>query len=124
MFSGPVLRQGQCDFGEGFVHEPHPAFAGSLSNLKRKVPRPQTGMATLFDVALRASKAVDQKVAQPLLGAIAIVLGIHRPKDIVVIHPAIKSGDQPRKAIFANERKKRSSFMKKFSASLSWPPRR
>ena len=59
-----------------------------------------------------------------LLGAIAIVLGIHRPEDIVVIHLAIKSGDEPRKAIFANERKNTVFIHEKISASLSWPPRR
>jgi hypothetical protein len=68
------------------------------------VPRSQTRMATLLDVALRTSKAIDQEVAQPLLGAFTTLLRVHGPKNIVVIHLAIKSGHEPRKTFFAYER--------------------
>jgi hypothetical protein len=59
-------------------------------------------MASAFDVALRASKATDQKVAQPLFGAVKVVFRIHRAQNIVLRNLAVKRTDKASETIFAN----------------------
>ncbi len=95
-------REGRFD--ESFVHELHPAVASGLIDVKGKMPGAQTGMTALFDVALGASKAIDQEVAKPLFCALAVVLGIHAPEDVVLRDLAIKCGHESRKTFLSNAR--------------------
>src|ERR1700723_4401015 len=42
----------QRSFPQRIVHQPHPAVADSLIDGKRRMPRPEAGMASLFNVSL------------------------------------------------------------------------
>jgi hypothetical protein len=95
----------QSGIGEGLTHELHPAVAGGLIDAKGNVPGPQARMPTLFNVSLPASKAINQEITKPLLGAIAIVLRIHRSKNVVVINLTIESSHQPRETFCSYKRK-------------------
>ena len=90
---------------KSLMHELHPTVAGGLVDLKRKMPCSQARMPTLFYVARRASKAINQEVAQPLLGAFAVFFWVHGAKNLVPINLAIKSRDEPRESLLPNKKK-------------------
>jgi len=56
---------GKGGFGEGVVHELHPAVARGLVDAEGHVALTQARMAALLDVALRPTEAVNQKIAEP-----------------------------------------------------------
>jgi len=96
---------GQRGFGEGVVHELHPTIARRLVDAERQVTRTQTRMSALFDVTRRAAETVNQKIAKAFFGRGEFVRRIHRAKNVVVRHLAIKRGDEARESVFADERK-------------------
>jgi len=55
------------------------------------MPRPQPGMASLLDVPLRTSEAVDQEIAQANLGRRKFARRIHFPQNRIPGHLAVKS---------------------------------
>jgi hypothetical protein len=59
-------------------------------------------MASLLDVPLRTSEAVDQEIAKPLLGGGKFVRRIHFPENGVVRDLPIKSGDQTDETFLAD----------------------
>ena len=95
----------QSGFPQCVVHQLHPAVAGSLMDRERQMPRAQAGMASLFDIAFRAAKPVNQKIAQPLFGAGQIVGRVHRAEHIVAGDLPVESGNETREALLANLRK-------------------
>jgi len=94
----------QSGFAQGVVHQLHPTVAGSLMDRERKMPRPQAGMASLFEIGFRAAKPVNQKIAQPLLSTGQILGWIHRAQHIIAGHLPVKSRDETREALLANLR--------------------
>ena len=93
----------QSGLGKRFVHQLHPAVAGSLIDPEWKVSRPQARMSSLFDVSLRTSEPVDQEVAKALFGAFPILLRIHPSQNVVLRHPAIKGGHEARETFLSND---------------------
>ena len=69
--------------------------SGARADITREpaVPRAKARMPALLDIALRSSKAIDQKIAQSLLGAVELLGRIHRPEHIVGRHPAVEGSD-------------------------------
>jgi hypothetical protein len=61
-------------------------------------------MAPLFDIAYRAAKPVDQKIAQPLFSAGQVLGWIHGTQHIVAGDLPIESGNETREALVANLR--------------------
>jgi hypothetical protein len=58
----------QRSFPKSIIHQAHPSVAGSLIYRKQRMPRADTGMASLFDVSLRPSEPADQEISEALLG--------------------------------------------------------
>ena len=63
---------------------------------------PQARVAALLDVALRPAEAAHEEIAQPLLGAGEIVLGIHRPQDVVGGDLAVEESDEALEPVLAD----------------------
>lgn len=61
-------------------------------------------MAALLDITRRTAEAADEKIPQPLLGALQIVRRIHRAEHVITRHLCIKRADEPLEAFFANAR--------------------
>ena len=59
-------------------------------------------MAALFDVARRASEAVNEKVAETLLRSSEIASGIHWTEDVVVRNAPVECRHQTVEAFFAD----------------------
>ena len=95
---------GKASFGEGVIHELHPAIACGAIDVKRKVAGAQAGMSTLGDVFFRAAEAIDEEVAETLLGRPALLLGIHGAENVIAGNLTIKCGHQTRKTFFADDR--------------------
>ncbi len=85
---------GKLRFPQGTVHHLNPAVACGLSNREWGVPHAQPGMASLLDVRGRAAKAIDQKIAQPLLGSLKIVRGIKRGENVILRNLPVERGDK------------------------------
>jgi 16S rRNA (adenine1518-N6/adenine1519-N6)-dimethyltransferase len=94
----------ESGFVECLTHQLHPAIAGSAIDMKWRMPLPQTWMTALFDVALRSAESKDQKVAQPLFGAVQIIWRIHAAQNIVMRYLAVKGTHQPRETVFPDHR--------------------
>ena len=62
-------------------------------------------MAALLDIPWRPAEAIDQIIAQALLGAGQVVFGIHRAENIVAGHLFVKRRDQAGEAFFAHRGK-------------------
>ena len=92
----------QLRFIERLVHQLHPSIARALIELERHVPHAQARMAALLDVALRSAKAADQKIFQPLLGAMQILFRVHRAKNVVARNLLVERRDQPLEAFLAD----------------------
>jgi hypothetical protein len=96
--------EGKASFGEGVVHELHPAIACDAIDVKRKVAGAQTRMSSLGDVFLRATEAIDEEVAEALLGRPPLLFGIQGAENVIVRNLTIKCGHQTRKTLFADDR--------------------
>jgi hypothetical protein len=59
-------------------------------------------MPALFHVSLRAAKAADQEVLQPLFGSGQVVGGVHRPENVVTRYLSIERGDETCEAVLAD----------------------
>ena len=60
------------------------------------------GMAALFDILWRPAEAIDQIIAQALLGAGQIIFGIHGAENLVARDLLVKGRDQAGEAFFAD----------------------
>ena len=65
-------------------------------------------MPALLEVAGRSAETADQKIAQPLLGAVEIVCRIHRSENVVAGHLPVERGDQPLETFLPNRLVNRS----------------
>ncbi len=89
-----MLRFGwELGFLKRFGHQQHPPVARGVSDLKRRVPHAQPGVASLLDIARRASKSKYEKISQALLGGLEIVRRIHAAEDFVVGNAPIEGCD-------------------------------
>jgi hypothetical protein len=91
----------QRSFPKSTIHQAHPSVAGSLIYEKRRMPRAEAGMASLFDVSLRPS---DQEISEALLGTWKIFRRVHRPKNVILRNLSIEGGDQACETFRANHR--------------------
>jgi hypothetical protein len=57
------------------------------------MPRPEAGMASLFNVSLGAPEPTDQEISEALFGPWKITRRVHGPKKIVLRDLSIKGGD-------------------------------
>jgi len=89
--------------GEGIVHELHPAIASGLIDTEGKVASAETGMATLGNVILGTTKAIDQEIAKALFSSGAFVCGIHGTENVVIADLSIESGNEASETIFADD---------------------
>src|SRR6185503_15778736 len=80
----------------------HPAVAGLAVDRERGMAHAQPRVAALLDVALRSAEAAHQEVAQPLLGAGEIRLGIHWSEDVVGGDLAVEQADEALEAFLAD----------------------
>jgi hypothetical protein len=60
-------------------------------------------MTALLEVTGRATEAKNQEFLKALLGALKILLGVHRAEDVVLRDAAIERGDKTVEAVFADE---------------------
>jgi hypothetical protein len=81
----------------------HPAIAGGLIDRKRYMPRTETGMASLFYVAGRPAKPVDQEISQALFRTFQILRRVHGFQEVVLGNLAIKRRHQSREPLRAND---------------------
>jgi hypothetical protein len=95
---------GYRSFFQSIIHQPHPPIAGSLIDVKGRMPCAKAGMASLFDILLRPSKPADQEISEALLGAWKIRRRVHCPQKIVLRNLSIEGGDQARETFRANHR--------------------
>src|SRR5579863_3825228 len=93
---------GQRGFRQSVAHQLHPAVASDLIDRKRKMPRAEPWMASLFDVALRPSEPVDQEIPEALLGTFEIPRRVHASQELVLRDLAIEGGHQARETFRAN----------------------
>src|ERR1700682_5255470 len=84
----------QRSFPQGIVHQPHPPVADGLIDGKRRMPRPEAGMAPLFDVSLGAPEPTDQEISEALLSTWKIPRRVHGPQKVVLRDLSIEGGDQ------------------------------
>jgi hypothetical protein len=94
----------QRSFPKSTIHQAHPSVAGSLIYMKRRMPRAEAWMASLFDVSLRPSEPADQEISEALLGTWKIRRGVHRPQKVILRNLSIEGGDQASKTFRANHR--------------------
>jgi hypothetical protein len=57
----------QRSFPKSTTHQAHPSVADCLIYRKRRMPRAEARMASLFDVTLRPPKPTDQEISEALL---------------------------------------------------------
>jgi hypothetical protein len=69
----------QRSFPQRIVHQPHPAVADSLIDGKRRMPRPEARMASLFNVSLGPPEPTDQEISEALLGPWKIICRVDWP---------------------------------------------
>jgi hypothetical protein len=103
---GPEESMGfrrESRFGEGVVHELHPAVTSGLIDAKGKMACAETRMSAFGDVILRAAETVDQEIAKTFLGSGAFVRGIHRAENIIGANLSIKGRNESSEAVFAND---------------------
>jgi hypothetical protein len=67
------------NFPQRIFHQPHPAVADSLIDSKRRMPRPEAGMASLFNVSLGSPEPTDQEISEALLGPWKITCRVDWP---------------------------------------------
>src|SRR6202166_2687294 len=94
----------QRRFPKSTIHQAHPSVAGSMIYRKRRMPRAEAWMASLFDGSLRPSEPADQEISEALLGTWKIRRGVHRPQKVILRNLSIKGGDQASKPFRANHR--------------------
>jgi hypothetical protein len=70
----------QRSFPQSIVHQPHPPVAGSLIDGKRRMPRAEARMASLFDVSLGPTEPTDQEISEALLGTWRSLAGYMGPR--------------------------------------------
>jgi hypothetical protein len=72
----------------------HPAITGGLIDRKHCMPQTEAGMASLFYVAGRPSKPVDQEISQALFSTFQILRRVHGFQEVVLGNLAIKRRHQ------------------------------
>src|SRR4029077_16494351 len=92
----------QRSFLKSTIHQTHPSVAGSLIDGKRRMPRAEARMASLFDVSLRPPEPTDQEISEALLSTREILRRVHGPKRVFWRAPPIEGGDQARETFGAN----------------------
>ncbi len=92
----------QRSFPKCTIHQAHPSIADSLINRKRRMPRAEARMASLFDVSLRPPEPPDQEISEALLGTWEILRRVHGPQKVVLRDLSIEGGDQARETFRAN----------------------
>lgn len=95
-------RGRQLNFTKRIFHESDPAVPGLLIHREGCMTHAKAGVATLFDVAWRASKAEDEEVTKPFFGALQVVRRIHRPKDAVAGDLPVECGHQATETVLAD----------------------
>jgi hypothetical protein len=93
----------QSGLSKRFVHQLHPAVAGSLIDTEWKMSRPQAGMSSLRNVSLRASEPIDQEVAKTLFGALTIFLRVQESQNVVLRDLAIKGSHEAYETLLSND---------------------
>src|SRR5271168_1229664 len=92
----------QRSFPNSTIHQAHPSVAGSLIYMERRMPRAETGMASLFDVGLRPSEPADQEISEAVLGTWKILRRVHRSQNVILRNLSIEGGDQACETFGAN----------------------
>jgi hypothetical protein len=93
---------GQRSFPKSTIHQTHPSVAGTLIDRKRRMPRAEAGMASLFDVRLRPPEPTDQEISEALLSTREILRRVHGSQKVVLRNQPIEGGDQARETFRAN----------------------
>src|SRR5579863_5650426 len=92
----------QSGFHQRVAHQVHPSVASGLIDMKRRMPRAEAGMASLFDISLRPSEAVDQEIPEALLGTFEIPCWVHWSQEVILRDLAIEGSHQARETFRAN----------------------
>ena len=92
----------QCSFSKSTIHQAHPSIAGSLIYMERRMPRAETGMASLFDVSVRPPEPTDQEISEAPLSTREILRRVHGSQKVILRDLPIEGGDQARETFRAN----------------------
>jgi len=84
------------------AHQFEPSLGSRRRDCKRHMSSPQSGMAALVDVSVRATEAIDKEITQPLFGSFHVVGRIHRTKDVVARHLLVEGATNAAKPLLAN----------------------
>src|SRR5699024_9568928 len=87
---------------EGRNHQFQPTIAGGNVNGERVVAHPQSRMAALDAVILRAAPVLLEEHPEPGFRALPVVVGVHRAEDVVLGDAAVKTGDHFREGCLAD----------------------
>jgi hypothetical protein len=102
-FSKDVLSfSRKRSFLKSTIHQSHPSIADSLIKRKRRMPRAESRMASLFDVCLRAPEPADQKTSEALLGTWEILRRVQGSQKVVLRDLSMEGGDQARETFRTN----------------------
>jgi hypothetical protein len=92
----------QRGFLQSNIHQAHPSITDSVIYRKRRMPRAEAWMTSLFNVSLRPSEPTDQEISEALLGTWEVARRIHGPQKVVLRDLPIEGGDQPSETVRAN----------------------
>jgi hypothetical protein len=90
-------------FVEGFGHELHPAVAGVLVDFEGAVTHAEARVTALLDVGLRAAETADEEIAETLLSAGEILVGIHRAEEVVGFDATVEGADETAETFIADD---------------------
>src|SRR5437763_12167134 len=97
---------GKRGFVDSLLHQLNPSIAGAVVNGEWSVAHPQSRMAALLGICLRAAKALHDKFAKPLLGAGEVVLWIKRAENFIGWDALVKVGNETGQTLLADELEK------------------
>ena len=95
-----LLRQRR--FGEGVIHQAHPAISSRKVHGERDMTHAEPGMSSGFDVDGRSSKAEDEEIPEACLGLDHVASRVHGSENIVGRNLPVECCDKPPKAVFAD----------------------
>lgn len=60
-------------------------------------------MPALLDVSRGSAESANEKIAEPLFGALHVLLRVHGSQDVVVVDLPVEDGNEGLEALFADQ---------------------